>query len=79
MGEVTEDLVQSEVGDYANPEVIKDNLQSLQGQAAWLARNFNDGREHTTRIKQDLEHLWVEFLTEKHFFRQFIEEHFSPI
>jgi hypothetical protein len=68
-------LLQYEVNDYTDPSIVKDDLQSLQGQIAWLARNMNEGKEHAVRIKEDLEHLWVEFLQERRYFRHLIEEH----
>jgi hypothetical protein len=75
----TDDSTQYAVEEYSDPAIVQDDLQSAQGQIAWLARNTNEGKEHVSRIKKDLGDLWVEFLQERRYMRHLIEEHLAPL
>ena len=58
---------------------MQDDFQSTQGQIAWLARNTNEGRDQVSKMKKNLEDLWVEFLLERRYMRHLIEEHLAPL
>ena len=69
---VTEDFQED---CYNVPDVIKDELQSTQGQIAWVARRGQDTSDHLAFVEYELKSLWVQVRLEQKYLRHLIKEH----
>ena len=65
--------------DYSTPFMVKNEFQNVQKQTTCLAGEVVDDKKLLVEAHQDLEHLWVQFLQERHYIRHLIEEHVIPL